>query len=182
MCLNPDMDKKTVRSYEIEIEKLKNEILILKNSDSCYRALDKLPKIPYKKIKLLEKPLEMPYPFQYDAKVQMITMTFDPHKFKSLTNRQAQRNYMQYVIDKVFPIGPIYGCFELHDNGVVHSHFMVNQFTEKEFNLMKSYLTNYENNIHALHQCEKQEVVAFDYINKPETKDKNSIYNFFKNL
>lgn len=185
MCLNPNIDLKTIRQYEIEIEDLKNQILALKNSDSCYRALDKLPKIP-QKIKMLEKN-ETYKTYEktlilYQEKVQFITMTFDPHKFKTLTNRQAQRNYMQYVIEKVEPIGPFYGCFELHENGVVHSHFMINKFNEKEFNEMKSWLTNFNNNIYALHQCEKTYTDAFDYINKPETKDKNAIFNFYKNL
>lgn len=188
MCLNPDIDLKTIRQYEIENEDLKKQILILKNSDSCFRALDKLPKIP-SKIKLLEKKMLMSdfYNNHFKTcfnttKVKMITLTFDRHKFKELKNRQAQRNYFQYIIDKWEPLTPIYGCFELHEDGVVHTHFMVHNITDNDLQFFKSWLTNHDANIHAVHACDKIQREAFDYINKPETKDKNAIFNFYKNI
>lgn len=193
MCLNPDIDFKTIRQYEIEIEDLKHQILVLKNSDSCFRALERLYKLPPDKqpnacIKLLEEKfyltdLEKQFKMDInDYKCQMITLTFDRHKFKELRNRQAQRNYFKYVLEKWEHTSPLYGCFELHSDGVVHTHLMTINSTQKDLDYLKSWLTNHEANIHAVHSCEKNAIDAFDYINKPKTKDENSIYNFYKNL
>jgi len=188
MCLNSHLTLKTYEQLITEIEDLKSEIKYIKNSDSCTKLLKKFEIIPifYEKIKLLEiKETVETYQktlILYQEKVKFITLTFDPRKFKQLTNRQSQRNYLEYIINKIFPLGNMYGCFELHENGVVHSHFMINNLLEKEILEFRKYLTNYPNNIHACHIIEKDKMEAFNYINKPETKDKHSIYNFYKNI
>lgn len=193
MCLNPEMDKKTIRSYELEIQDLKHQIIVLKSSDSCHKALEKLYKLSKEKqpeecIELLEKKfqlIDLEKHFKMDVndyKCQMLTLTFDRHKFKDLRNRSAQRNYFKYVLEKWHHLSPLYGCFELHEDGVVHTHLMTINSTQADLDYLKNWLTNYDKNIHAIHSCEKAAIDAFDYINKPETKDKNVIFNFYKNI
>jgi len=195
MCLNPDIDLKGYNQLMYEINDLKTQIQVLKNSDSCCKLLEKLPMIP-KVLKPLEKPLgllEFHKEWQINMNedyIKMITLTFDPRKFPRLTNRQAQRNYLYYIIEQMHPLGEIYGCFELHETGVVHTHFLVKDSCEKELDFLKSKLTiklaNYNDTpvygAHAVHICQKLAREGFDYINKKETKDLNAIYNFYKNI
>ncbi len=41
------------------------------------------------------------------------------------------------------------------------------------------HFTDKKENIHAVHCCNKNFYEAVEYINKPQTKDKNNTYNFF---
>jgi len=162
---------------KIDILEFRIEQMHLK--DSCY---NKVYENDYKtgKLKMLE--IAQPAPFYTDRVVLMITLTFDPRKFQVLINRTAQRLYIRMIIDEyieLFNPDIIYGCFELHDSGVVHSHFLIPNFSDDDLNWFKKKFTNNPKNETAVHRCEKTLADGLRYVNKLETKDNNNIHNYF---
>lgn len=166
-----------------------NEVMVeFMKGDSCNDLL--IEKEWKHAIKHLHKPyhpeivhfifdLKNDYPQTY-----MITLTFDPKKFKRLINRNAQRAYMEQTINELINIpgvgiDEIYGCYELHENGNVHVHFLTQKIYDNVLEFLKYKFTDKKENIHAVHCCTKNFYEAVEYINKPETKDKNCDYNFF---
>jgi len=111
--------------------------------------------------------------------VKMVTITFDRSWFKHLNSRSSQRDYILYALGNIPTIIDIIGCFELHEDGVVHAHYMSHIITEETYDKLKSYFTKKPNNIHAVHVCDKSYEDAYKYITKEETKDPNELYNYF---
>lgn len=130
-------------------------------------------------------------------KVQFITITFDPSKFKFISDRRYQRMYiltvLAYLKEKGY-IAPYFGCFELHQNGRVHAHIAtvdthsmfkreaVPYFTDNDIDdqvaidIREKLL--YCNNEQA---SEDYKCCAYHYITKPETKDDDYHDNLFTN-
>lgn len=166
-----------------KIDRLEYRIEQMHLKDTCYNIIYEKQewdnkKYNHKFIKM-EKPDAMPF---YTEICKMITLTFDPRKFPVLFDRNAQRDYIQHVIRdyvELYNNGPIYGCYELHETGVVHSHFIIPNISNHEIDYLKKQFTNKQDNDKAVHVCEKEIAKAIKYINKPETKDKNNWQNFY---
>lgn len=175
--------------YELELiknSKLEKEIKLLKQEDSCYKLLKD---ITCNNIIELELPQRHPCLFYLNPEepVKMVTVTFDPKKFPNLTNRTAQRAYIRESLEELSKkiIGPdyrlrnLYGCYEIHETGVVHSHFITDSITLETLNKLQMYFTDNKHNLRAIHCCDKSYREARDYINKKETKDKNCLKNYY---
>lgn len=81
-----------------------------------------------------------------------VTMTFDPRKFPQLlfTPEYYQQNYFKQIISKLIytdVINAVYGCFEKHNSGIIHCHFIAplyntsSNYQELE-QIIKPYLTD----------------------------------------
>jgi len=185
-------EKKDYKSLYEELlikQEYQNEMMVeFMKSDSCndfiedkeWKTAIKHLHQPYdsKIVHFIFYPNPPEYPF-----CKMITLTFDPKKFKRLINRNAQRAYMEQTLNELInkdTIEELYGCYELHENGNVHVHFLTTQVWQYDvLDFLKYKFTDKKDNIHAVHCCDKNFYEAVAYINKPETKDKNCDYNFF---
>lgn len=166
---------KTIDLLEFRIEQMHLK-------DSCYSMLDSYKETENSKrdfIALLEKPCN---PFLTKDCV-MVTLTFDPKMFPVLINRTAQRDYIRYKLNEfieLFEIDELYGCYELHDSGIVHSHFVVEKLDIHQYSWLTQQFTRTFGNKTAVHRCDKKTSEATDYINKSETKDRNNMQNYFR--
>ena len=169
---------KTIDLLEFRIEQMHLK-------DSCYNILSEqeLDRRNIKsEIRLLEK--SKPNYFTEVHDIVMVTITFDPRKFPVLINRTAQRDYIRYVLDRFIDlfkgeIDYIYGCYELHDSGIVHTHFLIEKFDDHMYRYLQKQFTNDKNNDKAVHRCMKHPNEGYEYINKQETKDRNNMQNFY---
>lgn len=164
--------------------KLKKENLDLKRLDSCIKLLKELP---YNNIIEIENQLHYPLEIEENVICKFVTLTFDPKKFPILSNRTAQRAYIKEQLEQLIKtdwgcnnrMHDFYGCYELHDSGIVHAHFVIKQIYVEELAILKRQFTDNPNNSHTPHVCNKNYREAVDYINKKETKDVNNMCNWF---
>ena len=187
MC-SEKKDYKTL--YEELLERYNNQCEVMvefMKSDTCNEFLiEKERKVAIKHLHQKYNEDIINFIFDYGANAypfcKMVTLTFDPKKFKRLINRNAQRAYMEQVLNDLIDrdsIEELYGCYELHENGNVHVHFLTKYIDLFELQFLKKQFTDKIDNIHAVHCCDKNFYEGVAYINKPETKDKNCEYNFF---
>jgi len=180
-CEQPIVDYKALYEKELEqVDYYKEQLRDLYLKDSCHRYLiEKEINVPWKLIEL-ELPLKDPF---YTEICNMITLTFDPRKFPVLFDKRAQRQYVAESLNDfitTFPrIDVIYGCYELHENGVVHSHFIIPNISEFELKYLRLKYTNNDQNIHAVHCCEKVLQDEVNNVNKKETKDLENLKNYY---
>lgn len=171
-----------IERYEDIIHKLKGQCLVRKVLDKYFTGNQQ---------KCYKKPLRYfimthdDYFIQMKRQtmVKMITITFDPAKFKSKINdSDSQRDYILTILGKMFTdnlIGPFFGCFELHQNGRTHSHIATSQVSPKFLSLISEYFTDNSKNDKAVMIHEKNEQAAYDYITKQETKDPDYDEHYF---
>lgn len=66
--------------------------------------------------------------WNFDSKLwRFITLTFDPQKFGCSNDPESERNYMLNIIlaaARRSYVSAVYGSFELHKNGTVHTHLI----------------------------------------------------------
>lgn len=89
-----------------------------------------------------------------------ITMTFDPHKFKTIQlipNNYQEEYYLKILSDLICngELSEVYGCFEKHKNGVSHCHLITTGYNttdkiRKLESIIRPYLSNNERNKHAV--------------------------------
>jgi len=179
------MDYKTeFLKLQKENIKLKKENLQLIRQDSCIKLLKELP---YNNVIELERVLLDPLNLPSTEPCKFVTLTFDPKKFPILTNRTAQRQYIKESLEQLIKtywgcnnkMHEFYGCYELHDSGIVHAHFVIKQIGVEELAILKRQFTDNPNNGITPHVCMKDYMSAVKYINKRETKDPNVMCNWF---
>jgi len=71
-----------------------------------------------------------------EYQIHFLTITFDPDRFDNLilTTEEAQKNYILHSLSEFKnKINFIYGCFEKHKNGIIHSHLLINFFDHMDF-------------------------------------------------
>ena len=182
MCLKPmEFSINLLIKQKLIIADLESQLTRALEDDSCTKLLKQ--KIT-NNITLLEKKLNKLPGFNPEESYQMVTITFDPKKFPVLRSRTAQRDYIIQSLEELI-ISPgrilpdFYGCFELHDSGIVHAHLMIQNIDIQELEILKKKFTNNSHNITAIHCCSKTFEDVLVYINKKETKDKNNHYNFY---
>jgi len=116
-----------------------------------------------------------------------MTITFDPERFDNLifTSEDQQKDYiLKSLYEFRHYINFIYGCFEKHQNGIIHTHMIINfndykEFKEKYFNKLKSKFTRnlrnkYTIDIEAVRDLDK----VLQYIDYGE-KVKYGFYIFY---
>lgn len=79
-----------------------------------------------------------------------ITITFDPHRFDSLdlTSEESQKKYILKQLHNLrHRLGFVYGCFEKHKSGVIHSHLILETRDEETIkdSLIRAFSKNIKN-------------------------------------
>lgn len=107
---------------------------------------------------------------------KFITLTYDPKKFGYSNSENIQKEYFlakiyPYIKDKQF-----YGCFEHHQNGNLHMHFILKE-TEEYCKIMKKeirrYFTDDTRNRSFMDIGTAKYKLAIRYINKEEEMKKS---------
>lgn len=119
--------------------------------------------------------------------VYQYTITLDPSFFKyGLISEYTQRQYIKsalWLTLKKFNFQSMFGCFELHKSGIVHSHVIFNSpETEptKVLNFIVPLFTKRSlETQHAIRADFKESEEAFNYITKEESKSQNYDNNYF---
>lgn len=157
-----------------ELEKLKMKCNVRKQLNKYFTEIQQ--KI-FKKNLIYKHMTEHDYCEQMDfhKKVKMITITFDPAKFKDRINdKDSQRDYILTIIGKMYAekqLAPFFGCFELHQNGRVHAHILTSKVSDKLKKLLSEYFTDNKDNEYAVQIHDKETAAGYVYITKKETKD-----------
>lgn len=116
-----------------------------------------------------------------------MTITFDPKRFDNfhLTTSETQKKYILYQLHKHrYRIVFMYGCFEKHKNGVIHSHIIINPICEDDFkqhclNHLKSAFTkNINSRITIDYQLVKSVDKTIEYIDNGG-KEKYGFFRYF---
>lgn len=171
-----------IERYEDIIAKLKGQCIVRKVLDKYFHInQQKIYKRPLRYLILTHD--DYLQHMNNQSMVKMITITFDPSKFKSKINdSDSQRDYILTILGKMFTdnlIGPFFGCFELHQNGRTHSHIATSQVSQKFLPLITEYFTDNSKNDKAVMIHDKPEQAAYDYITKTETKDPDYEDHYF---
>lgn len=112
----------------------------------------------------------------------MITITFDPQFFKHIYHKESQKKYLVSLLELMKEdqvIGDYIGCYELQENGRVHVHAKTQFALPAAYEYRRWLTTKGIENQKAIHIMQKENINA--YITKVETKDADSLYNYFKN-
>lgn len=186
MCLNPieTIDyQKRIHDLEEEVKQLRFALQQLKQKDSITKY--------YEKYFMFKSYEEMVHRIKYsirhskiskilpdDKPIKMMTLTFDPKMFKVLSNRESQRDYIEKVLITEYDMRKelVQGCYELHKNGVVHAHIIV----DREHDLLR-YFTKNQTNQYAVDCKEMPYSSAYTYITKETTKDADCATNYICN-
>jgi len=146
------LDAQTHDDLHHLIKELINENTQLKKDNLYYRNIT-VPLNCDDKWKLAFIAGETPMAFD-DYKIKQnalyfMTITFDPERFDNLhfTTEEQQKDYILCSLYKFrHDINFMYGCFEKHKNGLIHSHLIINfndysNFKDNHFNKLKSKFT-----------------------------------------
>lgn len=174
----------SVKCSKCEIISLKLEIARLRRELSQFYLIDS-EKLS---VSLQEKQLSCDYltiraviPIKYEYKDALslshfVTITFDPARFGMQEFQSERKEYILHkfyiLMDKKL-INNVYGSFELHKNGIVHAHVIINAQTEniKKINkLLKSYFTDNQHNKIVIQIGPAKYPQAIEYIEK-ESED-----------
>jgi hypothetical protein len=93
-----------------------------------------------------------------EHQIHFLTITFDPDRFDNLlfTTEEQQKNYILWALSQFKDkINFIYGCFEKHDSGIIHSHILINffdsyDFQQNHYKSLKAMFTKNIRNEHAI--------------------------------
>jgi hypothetical protein len=127
----------SVKCSKCEIKYLKNEVNTLRRELSKYYTSDITKFTPnftdkFNSTNFITRRQCTPFEYNYETELSnsfFITITFDPAKF-GLYPYEAERK--QYIINSLYKImkddliKKCYGCFEYHNNGIIHSHLIAN--------------------------------------------------------
>lgn len=121
---------------------------------------DNLKLKPYQlaDIKMMYKRDCSPLPFEcpnleLSKQWSFITLTFDPQKFGISNEPEGEKNYMLNIIlaaARLSYISSVYGSFELHKNGTVHTHFVAKVHDQQIYSYLKKQLTDNPKNKNAV--------------------------------
>jgi len=172
-----------IKELIIENTQLKKDNIYYRNIEIQLKTNDRF--------KLIFKEDDHPMAFDdYKIKENLLyfmTITFDPERFDNLifTTEQQQKDYiLSSLYEFKDRINFIYGCFEKHKNGIIHTHMIINfndyqEFKENYFNKLKSKFTR---NLRNKYTIDIEAVKALDkvlqYIDNGE-KVKYGFYIFY---
>lgn len=112
-----------------------------------------------------------------------VTITFDPNRFENLEviTEESQKKYIltkwnDFLINSKCNITELYGCFESHQSGIIHSHAIISLYDSI---LLKNYLLRQFSKTVRNKHCIDIKLVydiqgILNYINKDE-QDKDKI-------
>lgn len=160
-----------------QLEELSQELLKFYTTDT----LNKLYLSSYQMsgVKQLFQISEKPMVFEYKHYIcqsYFLTLTFDPARFGLAPYPEQRIDYILYHMYKcckyVFIKG-LYGCFEHHKNGIVHSHMIIiTEEKEQVYKYLHKQFTDNPHNKIAVHIDKAKHPQAKQYI------EKESIYYF----
>jgi hypothetical protein len=168
-----------LKEVKLQLALANETIQRLVNRDYCQKELDRIKDHHYMIRRAVRQERLTKPQYQKQKTWKMVTLTFDRSHFKHLNSRSSQRDYILYALGHFYDKIRIYGCFELHEDGVVHSHFMTPEIDNDTLENIKLFFTKKDSNIYAVHVCDKSLEEAYKYITKEETKDPNEQYNYF---
>lgn len=108
---------------------------------------------------------------QHVRSLRFYTITFDPSKFGVSNDIELEKQYMLLQIGKAynnFNCTYVYGCFEYHKNGSLHTHFIMNCYGShpKIYKFIKYQFTDNPANRCALVVKTVNDYGVIKYINK----------------
>lgn len=119
-----------------------------------------------------------------DVDLAFVTITFDPHRFDKLelSTEQSQKDYILTMLSKASKRPEtytefIYGCFEKHKSGVIHTHLLykIDDKNELEKYLLRKFASKPRNK-HAVDISWVKDIEkVYEYINGGG-KDKYGYY------
>ena len=137
-----------------------------------YRELQKNIKVQLSNYPKILEAYDLFNYFNDSASIFFITITYDPKRFPA-TLDCIEEEYIKYVLLTIYiyNITAIYGTFEKHENGRVHTHLVLQAYQQKEIEItLKSMFgsTLRRSNISVKIEKIKPNYVqdALDYINK----------------
>lgn len=103
--------------------------------------------------------------------LKFITITFDPDKFGSVNEDIREKEYILSVLYRLKSYYTfIYGCFEYHKSGTVHSHLIMHTSVANMKQMLRPYFTNNPKNKIVIDVGPAKMPQSITYINK-ESKD-----------
>lgn len=139
MCVMhcPVCSASNIQCWKCERYDLKKEIYTLRRELSKYYTSDQSKFTPnfydkFNSLNFITKRQSSPIEYEYESELSnsyFVTITFDPAKFGLMPYEVERKNYILnalYKIMKTDLIKKCYGCFEYHQNGIVHSHLIIN--------------------------------------------------------
>jgi len=140
------LDAQTHDDLHNLIKELINENTQLKKDNLYYRNIEIQLNIN-QRFKLVFKEDDHPMAFD-DYKIKnnllyFMTITFDPERFDNLifTTEQQQKDYiLASLYEFKDRINFIYGCFEKHKNGIIHTHMIINF---NDYQISGSWINNF---------------------------------------
>jgi hypothetical protein len=103
---------------------------------------------------------------------RFITLTFDPSKFGCSNDPENERMYMLNIIlaaARLSYITKVYGSFELHKNGTIHTHFIAEVHSQDLYHFLKKKLTDNPKNKNAVNEGKAKFPNCIKYIEKEST-------------
>lgn len=133
----PICSESSIKCNKCEIIKLKNEVCTLRRELAKYYTSDVTkftPNFYDKFLSLNFKTVRQCQPIEYVYESELpnsffITITFDPARFGLYPYESERKQYILNSLYKIMKdelIKKCYGCFEYHQNGIVHSHLIAN--------------------------------------------------------
>lgn len=173
------------QQLEQKVRELENQIQMIFQNCGVLKALENLYKEYSCKYNKLWEPRKKENIRDFP---HLLTVTYDPSKFKNLYNLEAQRDYMLFVLGLAHQKNLIESselCFEKQKNGNLHCH-LIADFKKPEkvkeflvpFFTKKTLENQYAIDI-VLNWVPNQYEKPMDYIKKPETKDTGLYNNFY---
>lgn len=108
--------------------------------------------------------------WNFDLKLwRFITLTFDPQKFGCSNDPESERNYMLNIIlaaARLSYLSSVYGSFELHKNGTVHTHLIAKVHSQDLYYFLKKKLTDNPKNRNAVDEGPARFPNCIQYIEK----------------
>lgn len=111
----------------------------------------------------------------HSATLKFYTLTFDPAKFGVSNDMELEKQYMLIQIGKAyrdFNCTYVYGCFEYHKTGAVHTHFILKSYDNhpKIYKFLKYRFTDNPSNRCAIVVKAVADYGVIKYINKESTE------------
>lgn len=118
-----------------------------------------------------------PMPFETPISEELhywkfLTITFDPEKFGISNEPGDEKNYILHHLLRVYKLNycsALYGCFEQHQSGRVHSHIVIKVLDNDIYGELKRSFTDNPRNKHAVDIGLARFPQAIKYIEKEST-------------
>lgn len=174
----------TSQCFKCQIQELKEENSSLRKELARFHAIEndalKLQYWQQQEITNLFTQSKIKIPFEYKSKLSnayFITITFDPNKFGVVQLEDERKQYILYSLYKCIKsklLTELYGCFEYHKNGLIHTHAI----------LITGYPTEIKHKLHPLYtdNTKNTVVIQIDKAKHPQAQqyiEKESTHYYY---